>query len=169
MLELDRWLVARAAELQDEVLQAYRDYQFHLIYQKVYSFGVVDLSSFYLDVIKDGEYTTPADSAALLPDRPVPRGGSHGALARADPELHGGGGLAFPSRSAGGFRVPGHLAPDAGGGEGGHGALAAGARGARSGAAGTGEAAGGGGDRLLPGRGGGPVLRCDPGEGTRDA
>ncbi len=64
MLELDRWLVARAIQLQDEVVQAYRDYQFHLIYQKVYSFCVVDLSSFYLDVIKDREYTTQADSVA---------------------------------------------------------------------------------------------------------
>ncbi|HEU5397983.1 MAG TPA: isoleucine--tRNA ligase [Gammaproteobacteria bacterium] len=64
MLELDRWLLARAAELQVEVLEAYRNYQFHLIYQKVYGFCVVDLSSFYLDVIKDREYTTRADSVA---------------------------------------------------------------------------------------------------------
>ena len=64
MLELDRWLVKRAAELQEEVRAAYTSYQFHLIYQKVYSFCVVDLSSFYLDVIKDREYTTRADSAA---------------------------------------------------------------------------------------------------------
>ena len=64
MLELDRWLLARAAELQAEVLEAYRSYQFHLIYQKVYGFCVVDLSSFYLDVIKDREYTTRADSTA---------------------------------------------------------------------------------------------------------
>ena len=64
LLELDQWLVTRAAELQDEVRSAYTRYQFHLIYQKVYSFCVVDLSSFYLDVIKDREYTTRADSLA---------------------------------------------------------------------------------------------------------
>ncbi|HET7176488.1 MAG TPA: isoleucine--tRNA ligase [Gammaproteobacteria bacterium] len=64
MLELDRWLLARAAEVQTEVLEAYRSYQFHLIYQKVYGFCVLDLSSFYLDVIKDREYTTRADSTA---------------------------------------------------------------------------------------------------------
>ena len=64
MLELDRWLMARAAELQEEVRKAYQGYQFHLIYQKVYSFCVVDLSSFYLDVVKDREYTTRADSTA---------------------------------------------------------------------------------------------------------
>ncbi len=64
LLELDRWLMARAEKLQEEVLEAYRDYQFHLIYQKIYSFCVVDLSSFYLDVVKDREYTTQANSLA---------------------------------------------------------------------------------------------------------
>ncbi|MHB8406127.1 MAG: isoleucine--tRNA ligase [Gammaproteobacteria bacterium] len=64
MLALDRWLLARAARLQEEVRGAYTNYQFHLIYQKIYGFCVVDLSSFYLDVIKDREYTTRADSLA---------------------------------------------------------------------------------------------------------
>jgi len=61
MLELDRWAVARALRLQEEVVAAYRDYQFHLIYQKVHNFCVVDLGGFYLDVIKDRQYTTRAD------------------------------------------------------------------------------------------------------------
>jgi isoleucyl-tRNA synthetase len=64
MLALDLWLVERARALQQEIQQAYLDYQFHLIYQKIYSFCVVDMSSFYLDVIKDREYTTQADSVA---------------------------------------------------------------------------------------------------------
>ncbi|HEY3645065.1 MAG TPA: class I tRNA ligase family protein, partial [Gammaproteobacteria bacterium] len=64
MLALDLWLVERARQLQKELVQAYQDYQYHLIYQKLYAFCVVDLSSFYLDVIKDREYTTQADSAA---------------------------------------------------------------------------------------------------------
>jgi len=64
MLALDLWLVERARSLQAEIQQAYLDYQFHLIYQKLYSFCIVDLSSFYLDVIKDREYTTQADSVA---------------------------------------------------------------------------------------------------------
>ena len=50
--------------LQEEVVAAYRDYQFHLIYQKVHNFCVVDLGGFYLDVIKDRLYTMPADSLA---------------------------------------------------------------------------------------------------------
>jgi isoleucyl-tRNA synthetase len=60
LLELDRWAIARTADLQAELVAAYRDYDFHLIYQKVHNFCVVDLGGFYLDVIKDRLYTTPA-------------------------------------------------------------------------------------------------------------
>jgi isoleucyl-tRNA synthetase len=61
MIELDRWAVDRAYRLQQEIVQAYRDYQFHLIYQKIHNFCVVDMGGFYLDVIKDRQYTTPED------------------------------------------------------------------------------------------------------------
>jgi isoleucyl-tRNA synthetase len=61
MIELDRWAVDRAHQLQGEIAAAYRDYQFHLIYQKVHNFCVVDMGGFYLDVIKDRQYTTQAD------------------------------------------------------------------------------------------------------------
>jgi isoleucyl-tRNA synthetase len=60
LLALDRWVLERARDLQTEVLEAYRGYAFHLIYQKVHNFCSVDLGSFYLDVIKDRMYTTPA-------------------------------------------------------------------------------------------------------------
>jgi isoleucyl-tRNA synthetase len=62
MAALDRWALWRTAELQQEVLQAYRDYQFHLIYQKVHNFCSVDLGGFYLDVLKDRLYCMRADS-----------------------------------------------------------------------------------------------------------
>ncbi|MGD8177222.1 isoleucine--tRNA ligase [Marinimicrobium sp. ARAG 43.8] len=64
MIELDRWIVGRAAELQRDIINAYDQYQFHLIYQKLHNFCVVDLGGFYLDIIKDRQYTTPADSLA---------------------------------------------------------------------------------------------------------
>jgi len=64
LLALDRWVLARARDLQAEVLEAYRSYAFHLIYQKVHNFCSVDLGSFYLDVIKDRMYTMPAASSA---------------------------------------------------------------------------------------------------------
>jgi isoleucyl-tRNA synthetase len=66
MVALDRWALRRTAELQREIIEAYRRYEFHLIYQKVHNFCIVALGGFYLDVIKDRLYTTPA---AGLPRR----------------------------------------------------------------------------------------------------
>jgi len=62
MIALDRWAVTRTFELQNEVVRAYRNYGMHDIYQKVHNFCVVDLSGFYLDIIKDRLYTTGRDS-----------------------------------------------------------------------------------------------------------
>jgi isoleucyl-tRNA synthetase len=64
MLALDRWALARTRALHDEIVEAYRKYTFHLIYQKVHNFCIVDLGGFYLDVLKDRLYTTGADSLA---------------------------------------------------------------------------------------------------------
>lgn len=64
MLALDQWIVDRARLLQAEIRQAYDDYHFHLIYQKVHHFCTIDLGSFYLDIIKDRQYTTPTNSIA---------------------------------------------------------------------------------------------------------
>ncbi|NJD07267.1 MAG: isoleucine--tRNA ligase, partial [Methylococcaceae bacterium] len=66
LLSLDRWVVDRAFQLQQEVIEAYDSYQFHLIYQKVHQFCAVDLGAFYLDVTKDRNYT---GKAAGLPRR----------------------------------------------------------------------------------------------------
>ncbi|MGA9031461.1 MAG: isoleucine--tRNA ligase [Sulfuricaulis sp.] len=62
MLALDQWALQRAHDLQKEVLQAYEEFQFHLIYQKLHQFCVVDMGGFYLDVLKDRMYTMPANS-----------------------------------------------------------------------------------------------------------
>lgn len=64
MLALDQWAVARAARLQQDVVKAYDNYEFHHFYQKVHNFCSVDMGSFYLDIIKDRQYTTQADSVA---------------------------------------------------------------------------------------------------------
>ena len=64
LVALDRWALTRCAQLQAEVVEAYRNYSFHLIYQKVHNFCIVDLGGFYLDVIKDRLYTTPAAGRA---------------------------------------------------------------------------------------------------------
>jgi isoleucyl-tRNA synthetase len=62
MLPLDRWAVDRAALIQQQVEQAYENYQFLQIYQKVHHFCAVDMSAFYLDIIKDRLYTMGRDS-----------------------------------------------------------------------------------------------------------
>lgn len=62
MLELDRWAVERARRLQRQLIKAYDDYEFHQIYQRAHNFCVVDMGGFYLDIIKDRQYTTQADS-----------------------------------------------------------------------------------------------------------
>jgi isoleucyl-tRNA synthetase len=64
MLALDRWAVDQARLLQADILKAYDEYQFHLIYQKLHNFCSVEMGSFYLDIIKDRQYTTQPDSIA---------------------------------------------------------------------------------------------------------
>lgn len=64
MLALDCWAVDKARLVQQEIIQAYDTCQFHVIYQKIHQFCSVDLGSFYLDIIKDRQYTTQADSLA---------------------------------------------------------------------------------------------------------
>lgn len=64
LLELDRWALKRCQLLQEEIITAYENYHFHLIYQKIHNFCAVDMGSFYLDLIKDRQYTTAKDSIA---------------------------------------------------------------------------------------------------------
>ncbi|HEY3699652.1 MAG TPA: isoleucine--tRNA ligase, partial [Spongiibacteraceae bacterium] len=64
MLALDRWAIDAAYRLQQEIIGAYDSYQFHLVYQKVHNFCVVELGGFYLDIIKDRQYTCKTDSLA---------------------------------------------------------------------------------------------------------
>ncbi|NOT11944.1 MAG: isoleucine--tRNA ligase [Methylococcaceae bacterium] len=64
LLALDRWVVDRAYALQDDIKAAYDSYQFQQIYQKVHHFCVIDLGGFYLDIIKDRQYTAKTDGLA---------------------------------------------------------------------------------------------------------
>jgi len=64
MLPLDRWAVDHAAQLQEQVKQAFDDYQFLQIYQKVHNFCAFEMGAFYLDILKDRLYTTAYDSQA---------------------------------------------------------------------------------------------------------
>ncbi len=62
LLVLDRWILDRAYNLQQEIIHAYREYQFHLVVQKLHNFCANDLGGFYLDIIKDRQYTTQPNS-----------------------------------------------------------------------------------------------------------
>lgn len=62
MVELDAYILQKTHELQQELLLAYETYQFHNVYQKILHFCAIDLGSFYLDIIKDRQYTLPKNS-----------------------------------------------------------------------------------------------------------
>ncbi|MCK4710479.1 MAG: isoleucine--tRNA ligase, partial [Gammaproteobacteria bacterium] len=64
MLALDHWIVAEALKLQDEIKDLYLNYQYHVAVQKIHNFCSETLGGFYLDIIKDRQYTTQEDSLA---------------------------------------------------------------------------------------------------------
>ncbi len=64
MLEIDRWALSRAAEVQAEMLQHYQVHEFHPVVSKLQVFCSEDLGAFYLDVLKDRLYTTAPNSLA---------------------------------------------------------------------------------------------------------
>ena len=64
MVVLDRWAVGRAKAVQEEIIAAYENYDFHIVTQKLMQFCSVEMGSFYLDIIKDRQYTAKADSIA---------------------------------------------------------------------------------------------------------
>jgi len=57
LLPLDRYMLARTRELTEKVREWYAGFEFHRVYHAVNEFAIVDLSSFYLDVLKDRMYT----------------------------------------------------------------------------------------------------------------
>ncbi|MDO6704771.1 isoleucine--tRNA ligase [Photobacterium sp. 1_MG-2023] len=57
MVALDRWAVARAKAAQDEIIKAYDEYNLHAVTQRLMHFCSIEMGSFYLDVIKDRQYT----------------------------------------------------------------------------------------------------------------
>ncbi|MBT3185572.1 MAG: isoleucine--tRNA ligase [Nitrospina sp.] len=62
MLELDRYILHRFNILREKILTAYENYEFHVFYHSFSNFCIIELSAFYLDIIKDRLYTTPANS-----------------------------------------------------------------------------------------------------------
>ncbi len=62
LLELDRWALSRLARLTQRVRQAYERYEFHTLYHAVHNFCSIDLSAFYLDILKDRLYASAPSS-----------------------------------------------------------------------------------------------------------
>lgn len=62
LLEIDRWAMSRLHSLIKRVTEAYERFEFHQVYHSLHNFCIVDMSSFYLDILKDRLYTFRADS-----------------------------------------------------------------------------------------------------------
>ena len=64
LMPIDKWALAKLNILIDKVKEAYDKYEFHIVYHAIHNFCVVDMSNFYLDVLKDRLYTEKADNKA---------------------------------------------------------------------------------------------------------
>jgi isoleucyl-tRNA synthetase len=64
MLDLDKWIVAKISKLQTQVIADYENYNFHNIIKSLSNFAINELGGFYLDIIKDRQYTTKENSLA---------------------------------------------------------------------------------------------------------
>ncbi len=64
LMEIDRYAIARMAQLQDEIRAHFSDYEFHPVVAKLQMYCSEDLGGFYLDILKDRLYTSGVSSAA---------------------------------------------------------------------------------------------------------
>ncbi|TPE16885.1 isoleucine--tRNA ligase [Pantoea vagans] len=64
MVVVDRWAVGRAQAAQADIVASYEHYDFHEVIQRLMQFCSVEMGSFYLDIIKDRQYTAKGDSLA---------------------------------------------------------------------------------------------------------
>ena len=64
LLEIDKYILYRFKLLNEKIMKAFENYEFHVFYHSFYNFCVVDLSAFYLDILKDRLYTYPKKSKA---------------------------------------------------------------------------------------------------------
>ncbi|VFP88418.1 isoleucine--tRNA ligase [Candidatus Erwinia haradaeae] len=64
MIMIDRWAIGRALTVQNEIIASYETYQFHTVIQRLVQFCSVEMGSFYLDIIKDRQYTAKTKSTA---------------------------------------------------------------------------------------------------------
>jgi isoleucyl-tRNA synthetase len=64
MLVLDKWIISKTEKLQSQIIKEYDEYNFHHAMKIILNFCTNDLGGFYLDIIKDRQYTTQINSLA---------------------------------------------------------------------------------------------------------
>ncbi|QCI22032.1 isoleucine--tRNA ligase [Buchnera aphidicola] len=62
MIHLDKWAISHTKTVQEEIIALYKQYNFHGVVQRIMYFCSMEMGSFYLDIIKDRQYTLKADS-----------------------------------------------------------------------------------------------------------
>ena len=110
--EIDRWALGQLNKVIRDVRAAYERFEFYRVYQRIYQFCAVELSSFYLDVLKDRLYAEAARGPGP-PGRPVragPAARSPDPAAGPDHPAHGRGVVGLPARRAPTSRASVHLA-----------------------------------------------------------
>ena len=100
MPELDRFALVQLADLTERVTTAYDEWRFHQVFHAVHGYCVTELSSFYLDVLKDRLYADGADSLGRRSAQTVLAAGAAHARAPdgAGALVHHRGGLAVHAR-----------------------------------------------------------------------
>ncbi|MFC2158726.1 isoleucine--tRNA ligase [Acidobacteriota bacterium] len=63
MLPFDRWILEKFNQVGSKIRKAYDDYEYHIVFHAIYNFFTVDLSSYYLDVLKDRLYCSSKNEA----------------------------------------------------------------------------------------------------------
>lgn len=64
MLEIDKWILSETNELVKTCLEAYNEYEFHIVYHAINKFCTIELSKLYIDMTKDRLYVEKADSVS---------------------------------------------------------------------------------------------------------
>jgi isoleucyl-tRNA synthetase len=64
MLELDRWAMMKMNQMVEAAIASYESYEFHMLYHTIHRFCVVEMSNFYLDIVKSRLYTEKPESHA---------------------------------------------------------------------------------------------------------
>jgi isoleucyl-tRNA synthetase len=64
LVAIDQWAIVQAKTVQTDIIDAYHHYNFHLVIQHIHHFCSIEMGSFYLDVIKDRQYTTSSMGSA---------------------------------------------------------------------------------------------------------